>query len=365
MKRTIISSVIVVATLTATAIPKLVWLNPIHDFGTFNEEAGAVSCVFKAVNTGDEPVVVIDARANCGCTRPTYPRQPIAPGDTLTVSVAYDPSGRPGRFSKQVKVTTNAELPTTVLSIRGTVIGSSNTLRSRYPEEVGSVRISNRISLFGETKKGRVLAAAINIYNTTTDTIAPGIGRKPEYINVLFRPEVIPPGEQGTLSMTAYTDRIDGWGLIEDSLELIPDKVQPEIMATISTVMTVNEDFSKLTEKQLAEAPTARLSMTTADFGRIDANANGESKITRTITLTNTGRESLIIRRIHTSEKSIDVTISAKKIKPGDSATITIACNPTALAGSGEKMLNARITLITNAPSVPSQTIRAVGEIEK
>ena len=69
--------------LIASAEPNLKWLNYSHNFGLFKEEDGLVYCAFKAINTGNEPVVIIDARANCGCTQPTYPREPIAPGDTL------------------------------------------------------------------------------------------------------------------------------------------------------------------------------------------------------------------------------------------------------------------------------------------
>ncbi len=104
-----------------------------------------------------------------------------------------------------------------VLTITGTVIGSSNTLSSRFPVAAGRARISNDVTPFGETVKGRVLAAAVNIYNPTADTLVPAVVEKPDYLNVLFRPEVIPPGEQATLSLTAYTDRVEGWGVIEDS----------------------------------------------------------------------------------------------------------------------------------------------------
>jgi len=350
-----------VCALVSYAAPQIVWLNPTHDFGAFREEVGPVTCVFEGVNTGDEPVVVIDARANCGCTRPAYNREPVAPGDTLRVSVAYDPSGRPGRFRKQVKVTTNAGNPS-VLRIRGTVIGSSNTLRSRYPEQVGSVRFSNRISPFGETRKGHVLASAINVYNPTSDTIYPSVLRKPAYINALVRPEVVAPGEQGTISMTAYTDMVESWGLVEDSLTVAFDRNHPDWTATIQTVMIVNEDFSKLTEQQRADAPTAEVAEMTLDFGTVDP-AGGE--VSRTFTVANHGREPLLIRRIYSPDKAVAIKVSSMKVKPGKEAIVTVAVDPAGIKplATGEAVLNARITLITNAPEMPSQIIRAVGTV--
>lgn len=363
MLRQLFAAVFTAITAAAWAAPQLVWLNPHHDFGAFREEVGPVTCVFMAVNTGDEPVTVIDARANCGCTTPRYDRRPIAPGDTLRVSVAYNPDGRPGRFSKQVKVQTNATPSNVVLTIRGTVIGAANTLRSRYPEEIGPVRVSNIISPFGETLKGHVLAAAINIYNPTADTIRPAVGRKPGYINVLFRPEVIPPGEQGTMSMTAYTDRAEGWGLVEDSLQLIPDSRHPENMAEIATVMILKEDFSKLTPDELAKAPVAALSETVIDFGTIDP-AGGP--VTKSLTITDNGQNPLLIRSLSTPDKALSLKMSATKVKPGKSATVSVTVSPDRLETlpSGERVLNARITLITNAPASPTQIIRVVGTLK-
>lgn len=359
MRKILTTIMAAVCVLVAQAAPRIVWLNPTYNFGAFREEVGPVTCVFEGVNVGDEPVVVIDARANCGCTRPAYDREPIAPGDTLRVSVAYDPAGRPGRFSKQVKVATSNG-KTAVLRIRGTVIGSSNTLRSRYPEQSGAIRFSNRISPFGETRKGNVLASAVNIYNPTPDTIYPAVTRKPAYINVLIRPEAVAPGEQGTLSMTAYTDMTDGWGLIEDSLSVVFDRNHPDWTATIQTVMIVNEDFTKLTEQQRADAPTADLSETTLDFGVIDPAAGA---VSRRFTVANHGRSALLIRRLYSPDKAVAVKASSMKVKPGKKATVTVTVDPAAIrpSATGDTILNARITLIANAPESPSQIIRVVG----
>lgn len=358
--RKILLTIAMLASLAATAGPRLVWLNPAFDFGAFREEVGPVTCTFMAVNVGDEPAVVVDARANCGCTRPTYTREPVQPGDTLKVSVAYDPNGRPGRFRKQVKITTNAESPNDVLRISGTVIGSANTLQSRYPEAAGPYRLSNTVSPFGETTKGHVLAAAINIYNPTSDTIVPAITDKPGYINVLFSPKTIPPGEQGTASLTAYTDRAEGWGLIEGEMTLLPNSARPQDAAKISTIMIVNEDFSKLTDAQRAEAPTATLSAETIDFGSIDAS---KGRASQTLKITNNGHSPLIIRQVTSPDKSLTLKLSTTKVKPGHSATLTVTVDPSAV-GANEKIVNSRVTIVANDPNAASQIVRVVGEIK-
>ena len=93
-----------------------------HDFGTIKEANGPVSCIFEFTNTGNKPLLIIDATASCGCTRPEYPTKPIKPGKKGKIKVTYSPIGRPGAFKKTVKIKTNGKERTTTLRIEGTVI---------------------------------------------------------------------------------------------------------------------------------------------------------------------------------------------------------------------------------------------------
>lgn len=94
----------------------------IHDFGTIQEAKGPVTCTFEFTNTGDKPLIVIDAVASCGCTRPEFPTKPIKPGKKGKIKVTFSPIGRPGAFKKSIKVKTNGRERTTTLRIEGTVI---------------------------------------------------------------------------------------------------------------------------------------------------------------------------------------------------------------------------------------------------
>ena len=93
-----------------------------HDFGTIKEADGPVTCTFEFTNTGDKPLLIIDATASCGCTRPEYPTKPIKPGKKGKIKVTYSPIGRPGAFKKTVKIKTNGKERATTLRIEGTVI---------------------------------------------------------------------------------------------------------------------------------------------------------------------------------------------------------------------------------------------------
>lgn len=92
-----------------------------YNFGTIPEHGGKVSHTFEFTNTGDSNLVIIDAKADCGCTVPEFPAQPIAPGKKGHVKVTYDPIYRPGAFNKVVTVQTNGRQKKARIKISGTV----------------------------------------------------------------------------------------------------------------------------------------------------------------------------------------------------------------------------------------------------
>ncbi|MBD5358937.1 MAG: DUF1573 domain-containing protein [Bacteroides sp.] len=94
----------------------------IHDFGTIQENGGPVSVEFPFTNTGNANLVIYDAKADCGCTIPDYPKAPVAPGKTGKIKVTYNPLGRPGAFDKVITVKTNGKSGKIRLKIRGSVM---------------------------------------------------------------------------------------------------------------------------------------------------------------------------------------------------------------------------------------------------
>lgn len=94
----------------------------VHDFGTVKEDGGSVTCVFDFTNEGDGNLIIFDATADCGCTKPTFSKAPIAPGKKGKITVSYNPFARPGGFDKTVTVKCNGKPSKVKLKIRGTVM---------------------------------------------------------------------------------------------------------------------------------------------------------------------------------------------------------------------------------------------------
>ncbi|MCC8038072.1 MAG: DUF1573 domain-containing protein [Bacteroidales bacterium] len=124
MKKTILAIALFPA--LAWASPKIQMAETTHDYGTIQEMAGPQRWEVEFQNTGDEPLVIISASASCGCTQPTYPKEPIKPGKTGKIKVTYIPQGHSGEFNKEVKIRTNDPKQKKVtLKITGTVIPAS------------------------------------------------------------------------------------------------------------------------------------------------------------------------------------------------------------------------------------------------
>jgi len=96
----------------------------IHNFGIIQDDKKQYT-VFEFTNTGKEPLMILAAEGSCGCTVPSWPRDPIAPGKSAKIEVSFDPNGKSGEQSKIVTVTSNTEPTTTILTITATIVKSN------------------------------------------------------------------------------------------------------------------------------------------------------------------------------------------------------------------------------------------------
>lgn len=326
------------------------WDHTRHDFGAFDESLGAVTARFVLYNTGDEPLVITGARANCGCTTPTYTADIVQPGDSAVLSVAYDPGGRPGRFEKKVYVDTNTEPKRSTLTITGVSVGSSASVEARYPVAVGPLRMAHSAALLGSMNRGHVKSVFESGYNASTDTLRPSVENVPKWLDVKVIPPVVPPGEQVSFNIFVHSDRVPVWDLASDTLTVRPFPGSPDRF-DMPVVVTVTEDFSGLSDRQLAQAPAVRLDRTRLDPVTL---APGDNKVS--FTVLNEGRSPLKIRRVYT--RTPGVTFDVKRdeaVKPGKSRTV--AGNIPASCLNGAKTSVITVYIITNDPLNPKATL--------
>lgn len=109
----------------ATPQSEIVFEKTVHNFGKFSESNPKQTCKFAFKNTGDAPLIINQAIASCGCTVPSYTKEPIKPGEKGEISVTYNATGRyPGLFKKSITVKTNAKQSLIRLYIEGEMIAA-------------------------------------------------------------------------------------------------------------------------------------------------------------------------------------------------------------------------------------------------
>jgi hypothetical protein len=102
-----------------TNLIKVSWAKESHEFGEI-PQGKPVSIEFVFTNNGDEPLLVADAVASCGCTASDYSKEPIMPGKSSKIKVTYN-AANVGAFTKTVTVNFSDAASKKVLNIKGTV----------------------------------------------------------------------------------------------------------------------------------------------------------------------------------------------------------------------------------------------------
>ncbi len=91
-----------------------------HDFGDIME-GEKVSYSFKFNNVGKNDLVITSVSTTCGCTVTDFPKDPLKPGESGTIEVTFNSSGRSGKQVKVITVATNANPSMSQLTIKANV----------------------------------------------------------------------------------------------------------------------------------------------------------------------------------------------------------------------------------------------------
>jgi hypothetical protein len=222
-----------------------------HDFGTV-EESGPIGYEFTFTNTGTAPIVISDVRASCGCTTPSWPKEPIAPGGKGVIKAEYNTTGRIGTFNKSITITSNAVEPSKVLYIKG-IVDPKQTEKPVYTED--QLKKSPKALLdkltynFGKVERGQKVPYKFTIKNAGKTPLMITAGKSAcACITYKLDKESILPGKTGVLEVT-YAPVMDGKN--SDVLTLITNDLnnpktqitlQAEVVESLTNQTPIKED---------------------------------------------------------------------------------------------------------------------------
>jgi Protein of unknown function (DUF1573) len=108
------------AAVAAMPKTKLAFEGDTYDFGKI-KEGTIVEHTYVVKNIGDAPLFISNCRASCGCTIPTWPKDPIPSGESAKIEVKFNSSHKEGDVSKAITVTANTDPEQNFLTIKGMV----------------------------------------------------------------------------------------------------------------------------------------------------------------------------------------------------------------------------------------------------
>ena len=335
--------------------PAISFDKEIHDYGQIKEAEGSVSNRFTFRNTGNQPLVITDVKSSCGCTSPSWTRQPIMPGSTGYVEAVFDPKNRPGNFNKSIVVYSNGEPSPVVLRIKGNVQPRERTLADNYPFKTGGLRLKTNQFGMAKVYYDQIKTESFEVVNVSDEPITMSFQRVPQHITITPKPETLAPGEKGQIDVAYNAKKKNDWDFVYDRVYLLQNG-QSSSNNYINISARITENFSDLSEEELANAPKIQFENKTYNFGK----AGQQEKIEHEFTFTNTGKSDLVIRKIRASCGCTTVNPSKDVIPPGDSSSIKAIFN----IGSRKGRQSKTIFVITNDPNNFRTLLHIKGQVE-
>lgn len=86
------------------------------DFGDI-KQGQVVMATFRYKNIGKAPLILSNVATTCGCTVPSWPKDPLAPGKTAEITATFNSAGKMGQQNKVITVFSNAKTSQAQVSI--------------------------------------------------------------------------------------------------------------------------------------------------------------------------------------------------------------------------------------------------------
>lgn len=313
---------------------KITFDKTVHDFNKIMEGDQA-EATFTFTNTGKEPITLINVRASCGCTTPTWTKEAVAPGKTGIVKALYNSKGRPGKFNKTITVNTNGEPQYVVLRITGDV------QQSAFKTTNGSLKMEKAYVYFGNITIDSQGKETVRIMNDGTKPITffPEKTKKPEHLTFTLSKTVLQPKEEALLTMNFDATKLKDWGYSYGSINLETDDTEKP-QKRIGFAAKLKENFAAMPEG--TKHPTVVYERNRHDFGDLQQR----TIVKTTFKIKNEGENTLYIRK---TKASCGCTVSKPQssvLAPGEETTLDVQYSTGSRKGKQKKS----ITIITNDP---------------
>ena len=327
---------------------------PEWNFGDIREEEGMVTHTCVGRNAGDEPLVIVEVTATCGCTVPSFSRKPVLPGEETPITVTFDPRNRPGSFSKELSVFSSRRERLARLRITGNVVARELSLEEEYPFDFGEgLRLDGNFHSFAYLYRGQEAATQFEAVNTTDEPMTLRLEPATADGFLTFTgPRELAPGERFRIGISCLvpTDS-PRYGTVREEVALLVNGRRAGRTLTLHGI-AVDPPQTE------GSAPRMQCGETIIRFGTQRRSAGSR---TQPLRIANTGTRTLVVRAVE-SQPGIGCSLRpGERVAPGKTLEATVTLDPGSLDYGA---VSKRLLIVTNDPEHPSRTLRVTAIIE-
>lgn len=311
--------------------------------------------VFKFKNGGAQPVIITRVTPMNSEMKADWDKAPITPGKSSEIKISFNTTKMPVNFRSGVMIFLNNGTREEV-TLSGNIIDNPAKPELLYQMNLAGLKFKSNSIQFDKIYIDQILSDTLYFFNTRTDSVTIGTNYLPSHLQLKAIPEKVAPGKKGTLIITFDAPKKNDYGYSYEGIILSLNNGR-DYNNRINVTANVSENFGKLSKKELQNAPVATFEKMEISFGTIKP---GE-KANCDFSLKNTGKSDLTIRKTRASCGCTAVTLGQTVIAPGQSTVIRTTFDSSGKAGRQYKS----ITVITNDPKTPEQTLTITGDISK
>ena len=358
VKRFVLFIALIACALTASAQDELTFEPDTWNFGAIRESDGKVSHVFTGTNRTDRPIVILDVITSCGCTAPAFSKKPILPGRTTEIRVTYDPTDRPGAFTKRLTVYSSDRRKIAQLTVAGEVLPREKSTEELYPVDAGGgLRLTATTLPFSYVYIGRRAQSAVGYANVSSRTLMFELrGAEPGGPLEVHAPRTIAPGERGEIDLGFFVpaDR-PRYGTLKAALTPVIDGRASEVRLFVHAIAVDAPPAAGAN----SPVPELRIPKNIVKFGPVKRTDAGQR---RSLTLTNGGTAPLTVRTVELPAGIGCSLRGGERIAPGADATMELTLDP---SDRDFGPMSVHLLLITDDPARPMRRIRVTAVVEE
>lgn len=329
----------------------IVFNERIHDFGIIYVENGIVTAKYSFTNYGDSPFIINNIDAACGCTNSRSSKDTFMPGESGQILADFNPKGMSGKTRKWIYVRGNFEDGYQIeLKFEAEIRSTYNRKNYEYHRgEFGYLLIDKVVLKWGDRYENDQFSDTIELTNDGYNDI---IVRKISFNNPIAPqpslPITIPVGQKKkvifniNLSLIDTIGPVSGYVTFETNDRFFPKKKIPYSL-------NLSTNFKKWKRRELKNAAHIELDNSTIQMGTM----NSGSVRKKLITIKNTGKSNLKIRKIETDCSCTMLKLPTNELLPGESLKTTVKYDSLFKKGKQSKL----IKIYTNDPSNPIKVL--------